>query len=330
MITENQHIEFKSSFNETVIETLCAFVNAKGGTVYVGLDDNGIPVPNFSIGKETIQNWINEIKNKTQPSIIADIEPVTIQGKEVVCIRVNEFPVKPVSFRGRYYKRIKNANHQLSAIEITNLSLQSLQLSWDSYPAHGKSLEDLDINKVNAFFEKVSAMGRFNLEGTWLEKLQKLKLVTGDVVSNAAWLLFSKESTGYNVHLGRLKTPSMIIDDKMLNGTLFDAVEETMRYIIGQIKVAFEIKGMPTQRTEIFEYPLPALREIVLNAIIHRDYMSPIDMQIKIFDNYITIYNPGGLYGNLTVDQLKNDNYQAIARNKLIAEAFYLTGDIEK
>lgn len=248
----------------------------------------------------------------------------------MVCIRVNEFPVKPASFRGRYYKRIKNANHQLSAIEITNLSLQSLQLSWDSYPAHGKKLNDLDSKKVNAFFEKVSTMGRFNLEGTWLEKLQKLKLVNGDIVSNAAWLLFSKESTGYNVHLGRLKTPSMIIDDKMLNGTLFDVVEETMRYIIGQIKVAFEIKGMPTQRTEIFEYPLPALREIVLNAIIHRDYMSPIDMQIKIFDNYITIYNPGGLYGNLTVDQLQKDNYQAIARNKLIAEAFYLTGDIEK
>ena len=127
-------------------------------------------------------------------------------------------------------------------------------------------------------------MGRFRLEGSWIEKLHKLKLVQGAVITNAAWLLFAKESTGYNVHLGRLKTPSMIIEDKMLNGTLFDMVEETMRYIIGQIKVAFEIKGMPTQRTEIFEYPLPALREIVLNAIIHRDYMSPIDIQIKIFD----------------------------------------------
>ena len=100
---------------------------------------------------------------------------------------------------------------------------------------------------LNAFFEKVSTMGRFNLEDAWLEKLQKLKLVNGDVVSNAAWLLFSKESTGYNVHLVRRKTPSMIIDDKRLNGTLFDVVQETMRYIIGQIKVAFEIKGMPTQ-----------------------------------------------------------------------------------
>lgn len=117
---------------------------------------------------------------------------------------------------------------------------------------------------------------------------------------------------------------------RMLNGTLFDVVEDTMRYLIGQIKVAFEIEGMPTQRTEIFEYPLPALREIVLNTIIHRDYLSPIDIQIKIFDQEITFYNPGTLYGNLTVEELKKDNYQANARNKLLAEAFYLTGDIEK
>jgi ATP-dependent DNA helicase RecG len=58
--------------------------------------------------------------------------------------------------------------------------------------------------------------------------------------------------------------------------------------------------------------------------------MSPVDLQVKIFDNKITFYNPGTLYGNLTIDALKKDNYQANARNKLIAEAFYLTGDIEK
>lgn len=330
MQIENQHTEFKSSFNEAVIETLCAFVNTNGGKVYVGLDDHGNPVPNFSVGKETIAKWVNEIKNKTQPSIIADIEPIIIDGKEVVCIKVNEFPVKPVSFKGRYYKRVNNSNHQLSAIEITNLSLQSLQLSWDSYIAHGKSIEDLDSHKVTLFIEKVNATGRFKLDGSWIENLQKLKLVGAEGITNAAWLLFAKESTGYNVHLGRLKTPSMIIDDKMLNGTLFDMVEETMRYLIGQIKVAFEISGMPTQRSEIFEYPLPALREIVLNAIIHRDYLSPVDMQIKIFDNYITFYNPGILFGNVTVEALNKDNYQAHARNKLIAEAFYLTGDIEK
>lgn len=140
----------------------------------------------------------------------------------------------------------------------------------------------------------------------------------------------TKEDTIYNIHLGRFKTPSMIIDDRMLRLSLFEAVDETMKYLISQIKFAFEIKGMPTQRTEIPEYPLSALRELVLNAIIHRDYLSPIDVQIKIFDNCITLFNPGRLFGDLTIDALKTNTYQAYARNKLIAEAFYLTGDIEK
>ncbi|GHT07369.1 hypothetical protein FACS189432_02500 [Bacteroidia bacterium] len=116
----------------------------------------------------------------------------------------------------------------------------------------------------------------------------------------------------------------------MLRLTLFDAVEETQKYLHSQMKVAFEITGITTQRTEIPEYPLPAIRELILNCLIHRDYLSPIDVQIKVFDNYITFYNPGKLYGDLTIEDLKTDKYQANARNKLIAEAFYLTGDIEK
>ena len=142
-------------------------------------------------------------------------------------------------------------------------------------------------------------------------------------------ILFSKEEMYYNVHVGRFKTPSYIIDDKMVRGNLFDAVEKTMQYIISHLKVAFEFTGK-IQRTEIFEYPILAIRELVLNAIVHRDYTSPTDVQIKIFDNEITIFNPGKLYGNLTIEDLKTDDYQAQSRNKLITEAFYLTKDIEK
>ncbi len=330
MMEENQFTEFKSSFNEVVIETLCAFVNAKGGKVYIGLDDSANPVTNFSIGKETLQHWINEIKNKTQPGIVPNMEIVLIQGKEVVCITVPEFPVKPVSFKGRYFKRVNNSNHQLSPTEISDMSMQSLQLSWDSYFSPHCSIDDLDMLKIEKFIDKINQIGRFTLEASPVENLEKLRLIYKNQVSNAAVLLFSKGDTIYNVHLGRFKTPSHIIDDKMLRGTLFDVVEETMKYIVSHLKVAFEITGRTTQRTEIFEYPLAALRELVLNSIIHRDYLSPVDIQIKIFDTKITFFNPGNLFGNLTIDDLKKDNYQAYARNKLIAEAFYLTGDIEK
>ena len=160
--------------------------------------------------------------------------------------------------------------------------------------------------------------------------MKKLRLLNGGKVSNAALLLFAREDVMYNVHLGRFKTPYTIIDDRMLRLPLFEAVEETMKYIKSQIKYAFEITGYSTQRTEIPEYPLDALRELVLNAIVHRDYLSPADVQIKIFDNGITFFNPGGLHHELSVEDLKTDNYVAYARNKLIAEAFYLTGDTEK
>jgi ATP-dependent DNA helicase RecG len=208
--------------------------------------------------------------------------------------------------------------------------MQSLQLSWDSYPAQGASIKDIDLKKVRSFIKKVNEKARFNLSGVPEDDLKKLRLTRDGKISNAALLLFAKEDIIYNVHLGRFKTPSMIIDDRMLRLPLFEAVEETMKYIVSQIKFAFEIKGIPTQRTEIPEYPLDALRELVLNAVIHRDYLSPADIQIKIFDDRISFFNPGGLYGDLSVDDLKTDSYSAYARNKLIAEAFYLTGDIEK
>ena len=327
---ENQHIEYKSNFNDSVIETLVAFANSKGGKVLIGVNDNGSPNVNFSYGKETFQKWINDIKLKTQPSIIPDLEVVDYKKNKIVELTIQEFPIKPISFKGRYYKRIKNSNHQLSVIEIADLSMQSLQVSWDSYPSPNASIKDIDFKKAEKFIQKVNNIGSFNLEGTTIENLEKLKLISNSKITNAAFLLFSKNDIPYNVHLGRFKTPSYIIDDKMLRGSLFEVVEETMNYLISQIKVAFEITGMTTQRTEIFEYPLPALRELVLNALIHRDYLSPIDVQIKIFDQSISIFNPSGLFGNLSIEDLKTDNYRASTRNKLIAEAFYLTKDIEK
>jgi ATP-dependent DNA helicase RecG len=84
-----------------VIETLVAFANTSGGTVYVGIDDAG-QLKGIDLGKETIQKWMNEIKIKTQPAIIPTIQVHTIDSIQFVTIEVQEFPVKPLSFKGRY------------------------------------------------------------------------------------------------------------------------------------------------------------------------------------------------------------------------------------
>ena len=102
---ESETVELKTSFNIEAVETLVAFANAKGGRVFVGIADTGAIV-GVSVNQETIPQWLNEIKTKTEPSLIPDVDIMEIRGKQVVVLSITEFPIKPVSVKGRYYKRI--------------------------------------------------------------------------------------------------------------------------------------------------------------------------------------------------------------------------------
>lgn len=321
---ESQTQEFKASFDKACVVSLVAFANR------VGVTDKGA-LQGVSLGKETLNEWLGQIKSSTSPSLIPELTAHPIEGKTIVAIEVAEFPVKPVSTRGRYYKRIASANHALALNEISDLYLQTLQISWDAHPAPGRSVEELSPSKVESFIQQVNAGGRFALEaGTPLAALQKLNYVTSAGQPTwAALLLFASEPLRHHVHIGRFKTPSMILDDRQLTDTLFEVVEKSMAFIVSHISVAFEFDGS-IQRKERFAYPLPALREALLNAVVHRSYTDPSDIQIKIFDDRITIFSPGGFYGGISVADIQADNYRSSLRNKLVAEGFYLTRAIEK
>jgi ATP-dependent DNA helicase RecG len=318
---ESHTQEFKSSFDKACIETLVAFANAKGGRVLVGVSNAG-RVQGITLGKESLNEWLVQIKAATSPSIIPDLEAHTLDGKTLVVISVAEFPVKPVSTKGRYYKRVANTNQALNPSEISDLYMQSLQLSWDAYPAHNATLADLSTAKIDAFVQQINAGGRFALgRTTGTEALQKLNYISQGQPTWAAMLLFAKEPMRHHIHIGRFKTPSLIIDDRQITDTLFEAVDQAMRFIVSYVPVAFEITGA-VRRTERFAYPLPALREALLNAVVHRDYKDGSDIQIKILDNSISIFSPGRLYDGLTLAELQQDHYRSRLRNKLVAEAF--------
>ena len=325
---ESLTLEFKSSFDKAAIQSLVAFANAQGGRVLVGLSDTG-QVIGTTLGKETLNEWLGQIKSATSPALIPDLMAYTLDGKTIVEIDIREFPVKPVSTRGRYYKRIASSNHPLASSEIADLYMQSLQLSWDAYPASTHTLDDLSLPKIKRFIRQVNDNGRFALESTDFAALEKLNYIANGQPTWAAMLLFAKEPIRHHVHIGRFKTPDMIIDDRQFTDTLFEVVDQSMKFIISYISVAFEFDGS-IQRKERFAYPLPAIREALLNAVIHRNYTDASDIQIKIFDDQISIFSPGLLYGGLKLEELASDNYKSRLRNKLIAEAFYLTGNIEK
>jgi ATP-dependent DNA helicase RecG len=139
---ESETVEFKSSFNAEVIETLVAFANTKGGSVCIGVSDNA-EMLGVSVGKESVVQWMNEIKTKTSPLLIPDVEIIHEKNKEFVIFTITEYPIKPVSFRGKYYKRIVNANHLLSTSEVVNLHLQTFNTSWDYHVDNQHSIDDI-------------------------------------------------------------------------------------------------------------------------------------------------------------------------------------------
>ena len=212
---ENSSVEFKVSFQKEAIESIVALSNLSGGYVFIGIDDQS-NILGVSIENETIQNYVNQIKNSTEPSLIIDIEVIKINTKDILVIKVNEFPIKHVNYKGKYFKRVNNSNHQMNLMEISNMHLQSLQLSWDAYESNSATYEDLDTKKIQKFIEKVNENKRFTLNENIAEALVKLSFLKKLQPTNAAMLLFAKEQHTYNIHIGRFKTAATIIDDKMI------------------------------------------------------------------------------------------------------------------
>ncbi len=170
-----------------------------------GCKGNG-KVAGVQLGQESISQWINEIKSKTEPSIIPDVEEFTIDGKTIVALSIKEFPIKPVAVGGRYYKRIKNSNHRLSLSEISNIYLQTFNSSWDYYIDDQHSLDDISLDKVLAFARKGESSAD---EKDPLRLLKKYELLRDGQITKAAFLLFVKDFTALSgIQAGRFKSPT--------------------------------------------------------------------------------------------------------------------------
>lgn len=326
---ESETVEFKSGFDREVIESLTAFANTKGGQVYVGISNNG-KVAGVQLNRESIQTWINQTKQLTAQAIVPDAEIISIKGKQIVILSVSESPVKPIACKGRYYKRFKNANHQLSVSEVVNMHLRTFNSSWDFHIDEHRSEKEISLAKVQDFIERVNSNRETQIMDDPLTVLQKFELMREGKITYACFLLFTTGEPGIStIELGRFQTPIIIKDGATLKADLFSEVEGVMNFIKKHINKAYIITGRP-QREERWDYPLDAIREIVINAIIHRDYSSAQDSVVKVFDDRMEIFNPGGLPAGITIEKLLKGDYISNARNKKVAEVFKAAGLIEK
>ncbi len=182
---------------------------------------------------------MNGIKVATYPQIIPQITPLAVKGKNVLVFEINEYPIKPVAYKSRYYKRVGNSNQSLSLDEIVDLQQQSLNLSFDAYTLK-EDLSFLDQKMMDRFCEMVNATGRAKLRDDPMANLTKLKIIQNGKPTLAAMLLFGNQ--GYSIHMGRFKSPDTIIDDLMLKDPLPMAIEEAMIFIKKHINLSFAVR----------------------------------------------------------------------------------------
>jgi ATP-dependent DNA helicase RecG len=326
---ESESIEFKTSFGKEAIETLSALANTKGGSVIVDVTDHG-EIQGIHLGKETLQQWLNQIKLNTSPSIIPDIETITIDNKTLVVLTIIEYPVKPVSCKGKYFKHIRNSNHQMSINEISNLHLKTYHTSWDHYDDTRHALSDISLEKVNHFIELSNKIRHYPIVDDPMTVLKKFELLKDERITHGCYLLFvAGDSFISTIEIGRFASETIIKDSLTIRTDLISEVEMVLEFIRKHIDKPYIITG-DAQREERWDYPLEALREIVVNMIVHRDYMSSNDSIIKIFDDGIEFFNPGKLPDGLTIEELIRGKYSSSIRNKQIAFVFKEAGIIEK
>jgi ATP-dependent DNA helicase RecG len=329
-LKESETVERKESLNDKALKTLSAFANTKGGSLYVGIKDDATLIGG-GISDQAQQDIVNKVVNNL--GLIPEVSLHTFQDQEFLEVKVKKSD-RPISYNGKYYKRAGNTTRELDSDGLKSLFLKGV--SWDNQLDDRFSIEEIDDVVLSEV--AVKSRGKRGIP-EWEEIgdeefLQHLNLMADGKLTHAAILLFGEDPQKYFPHatirIGRFKDKSTIIADHSISGNLFQQLEKAEQVIKSLINKRYDITGESFARKEVWDYPLSAIREALLNAMVHRDYLiTSSEIEIKIFDDHIWFYNPGKLPEGLTVDQLEQP-HSSIRRNRLIADVFFRAGFIEQ
>lgn len=337
LIREREHVELKSSLSliNEIIETVSAFSNTEGGRIIVGVNNAG-KVLGVEIGKGTMENLANTIGQNTDPKIQPTIKVETIDKKKVIIIEVKESLDKLVLAFGRPFKRVGKSSPKMSKDEYERIILEKHRekLQFDKDVCEEAKLEDIDNKKVNAYLKlreknrNISSKIKLPIK----QLLINIKAVAKTRPTNAGILFFAKDPLKFISHaqlrLVRIKGVKIygnILDRLDCNGTLWEMVDQGEDFIRKNIRLLGFRTDRSFRREDKFEYPIRALREAIINGLIHRDYFNPADVRVFIFDDRVEIVSPGPFPKGVTPQKPEHRPV-----NKVLSQLMYDIGYIEK
>ena len=327
---ETQNMEYKQSWRDEYLKWICGFANAEGGVLFVGKDDDG-----QITGITNTDKLLADIPNKVRDllGIMVDVRLRSEPDGEYIEIVVEPYPY-PISYKGQYHYRSGSTKQELRGAALDRFLLQKQGKHWDSVPVPHIRSGELDPSAIDSFRKR--AMNSKRLSPDILDEpvprlLDKLRLFEGDYLKRAAILLFhpdpEKVATGAFVKIGYFKNDADLLYHDEIHGDLFKQVDQTLDLLQTKyLKAAISYQGI--QRIETSPVPEPALREALLNTIVHKDYAGSAPIQISVYDDKIMFWNPGILPPGWTVETL-TQKHASQPYNPDIANAFFRAGMIE-
>jgi len=327
---EHQNIEWKESWRDEYLKWICGFANAKGGKIFLGMNDNGEVV-----GVNNSKRLMDDIPNKIQThlGIICDVNLHQIDDKYYIEIDIKPYNV-PISYQGKYHYRSGSTKQELKGNSLNEFLLKKAGKTWDDVVEPKASIQDVDSVAIDAFKKGATTSKRLPFiadEDNIEQILDNLLLLEDGKLKRSAVLLFGKNPCRFFINafvkIGRFgKTDDDLRFQEIVEGNAFQLADKTLEVLDRKFFVSpITYEGL--QRVEGWEYPYEAIREVILNAIVHRDYMgAPI--QISVYDDKLIVWNEGSLPEDLTIEDLKK-KHSSRPYNSFLASVFFKGGLIE-
>jgi ATP-dependent DNA helicase RecG len=320
---EGLSVEFKERYTPRIDEDIVAFANGKGGAILLGVRDDR------TVAGERLTNdlkaKINSLARNCKPTLSVE----TVQIDELVAVVVSEGAEKPYACGSGYYRRLDGNTQKMSHDELRIMFAENEPLPFEERTVRGFTFDDVSKTKIQAFTKEADIrLGRTAVP----EFLRSLNVADETRVKNAGILFFARD-VHKHLHQAQITLVAFKGTDKVhiydrhdVRDDLLTQFNEAVAFLKKHLNVRTEIKGF--DRDDIYEIPLEALREAVLNALMHRDYsIRGTQISVEVYDDRVEIVNPGGLPKGLT---LKRFGAMSVRRNEIIADLFCRLDKVER
>ena len=338
---ESKNIEYKITLpdkSEKYMKTIVAFANTQGGKLIIGVDDKTHQI--VGVENETLFQAMDAIANAVSdscmPQIIPDIEPQTVDGKTVIVVSVEAGKNRPYYLKAKgkengTYIRVAGTSRQAFPEKIRELEMEGSRISWDEltcvgYPVSEEATEKLCQNIER--FRKKAEMIEHSVKTEQLVNWKILKQRDGQLLATNAYALLTSDyfpfaRTQCAVFRGRDR--AVFLDKREFTGPIYLQIEEAVDFVLRNIRLGVTIDGLV--RKEKYELPPEAIREMIINAHCHRNFLDESCIQVAIYDDRLEVTSPGGLYNGLTYEEVMSGHSKI--RNKGIANIFNQMGLVE-